>query len=180
MDQIVVVDHDPEWSRRFEALRARIWPHVRDVARAVEHVGSTSVPGLAAKPVVDLTIVSLSEADVAVTIQRLAGLGYSHLGDLGIPGREAFRAPEELPRHHLYVCPPDNLGLRNHLAVRDHLRAHPETAREYGRLKKRLARQYAHDVDAYTEGKSGFLARILHESGFTPAQLAEIEGVNRS
>ena len=180
MSAVVIVDYDPEWPARFEALRARIWPRVRDVARAIEHVGSTSVPGLAAKPTIDLTVVADSAADVPAAIQRLATLGYVHRGDLGIPGREAFFAPEELPRHHLYVCPPDNLGLENHLRVRDTLRAHPALAAEYGELKKQLAERFPNDVDRYTEGKSSFLGRILRASGLTPDQVAEIEAVNRA
>ena len=180
MSQIIVADYDQTWPARFEALRAQIWPHVHDVARGLEHVGSTSVPGLAAKPTIDLTIVAQSASHVVVNIERLESLGYAHRGDLGIPGREAFSQPDDLPSHHLYVCPPDNLALENHLAVRNHLRANPAVAAEYGQLKKRLAEQFPNDMDRYIEGKSSFLTRILHASGLTPDQLAQIEAVNRA
>lgn len=180
MREIVVVDYDPAWPETFGALRARIWPHVRDVAQALEHVGSTSVPGLAAKPTIDLTLVARPESDLATLVERLSGLGYVHRGDLGIPGREAFFQPEGLPPHHLYVCPPGNLGLRNHLAVRDYLRAHPDVSSEYGRLKKKLAEAFPHDIDRYLEGKTPFLLRILRASGFDADQLAEIEEANRA
>jgi len=179
MSPIVVSDYDPNWPARFEALRARLWPHVRDVARGLEHAGITSVLGLAAKPRIDLTIVAQSESDVVVNIEGLESLGYAHRGDLGIHGREAFSQPNDLPSHHHYVCPPDNLALENHLAARDHLLANPAVAAEYGQLKKRLAERFPNDINRYTEGKSSFLTRILHASGFTPHQLTHIEVANR-
>ncbi len=150
MNPIVVVDYDPGWAETFERLRSQIWPVVADIATAAEHVGSTSVPGLAAKPIVDIDLVVPTAADVPAAIARLATLGYVHSGNLGVEGREAFRSPGSMPRHHLYLCPRDSLALANHLAVRNHLREHPEVAREYGDLKKRLAAQYPHDIDAYT------------------------------
>src|SRR6185295_14850887 len=149
MRTIVVVDYDPGWPLVFDELRSQIWPVVEDIALAVEHVGSTSVPGLAAKPIIDISVVVSTDADIPAAIDQLATLGYAHRGNLGIEGREAFDSPERLPRHHLYACPRDSFALANHLAVRDHLRTHPETAREYGELKKRLAREFPHDIDHY-------------------------------
>ena len=93
---VVVVDYDPAWPDRFEQLRARIWPAVADVALGIEHVGSTAVPGLAAKPIIDMTVVVPSRPDVTVTIDRLATLGYRHRGNLGIEDREAFDHAEGL------------------------------------------------------------------------------------
>src|SRR5437667_4835478 len=118
---VVVVDYDPAWPDRFEQLRARIWPAVADVALGIEHVGSTAVPGLAAKPIIDMTVVVPSRPDVTVTIDRLATLGYRHRGNLGIEDREAFDHADGLPAHNLYVCPQETLGVINQLAVRDHL-----------------------------------------------------------
>ena len=118
-----------------------------DLATAIEHVGSTAVPGLAAKPIIDLTVVVPTHAEVAAAIERLSTLGYVHRGSLGIDGREAFDADARLPRHHLYLCARDSVALANHLTVRDYLRRHPETADEYGALKKRLAQAFPHDID---------------------------------
>jgi GrpB-like predicted nucleotidyltransferase (UPF0157 family) len=179
MRTIVVADYDPTWPEAFERVRSTVWPVVRDVAWSVEHVGSTAVPGLAAKPVIDVTVVVRAASDVSDAIERLATLGYVHRGNLGIEGREAFHSPDGLPRHHLYLCPRDSPGLVNHLAIRDYLRAHPEAARMYGELKKRLARQFPHDSDGYVDGKTDFLLRILREAGLPPALLAEIERANR-
>ena len=178
MGSVRVVAYDPAWPDRFEALRHRIEPAVADIALAIEHVGSTAVPGLPAKPVIDLDVV-VSRPDMAEGIRRLADLGYEHRGDLGIPEREAFRPPRGLPRHHLYLCPADSRALANHLAVRDHLRRHEEDVRAYGELKQRLAQRYADDIDAYVEGKTAFLLDILRRSGFDPGALEEIEAMNR-
>src|SRR5262245_39790952 len=176
---IVVADYDPRWPEIFERLRSEIWPAVGDVASAIEHVGSTSVPGLPAKPIIDVTVILPSAADVPLAIQRLATLGYEHQGDLGISGREAFKSPERLPRHHLYLCPLDSTALANHLAVRDYLRAHPDTARDYGALKKRLAREFPHDIGRYIDGKTDLLLEILRACGLSTAQLEAVARVNR-
>ena len=178
MPLIVVVDYDPAWPVLFESLRARILPVVADIAVAIEHIGSTSVPGLAAKPIVDLVVVVPID-QVATAIGRLAGLGYAHKGDLGVPGREAFANPPDTPRHHLYVCPVGNTGLANPLAVRDYLRAHPDAAREYADLKRELAVRFADDVDGYVEGKSAFILGVLGKSGFDEDVLRDIERINR-
>ena len=179
MSPIVVVEYDPGWIETFERLRSQIWPVVSDIATAVEHVGSTSVPGLAAKPIVDITVVVPTLADVPAATTRLGTLGYVHCGNLGVEGREAFKARDGMPRHHLYLCPRDSLALANHLAVRKHLREHPDAAREYGELKKRLAVRYADSIDDYTQGKTETILRILRMAGFRSEDLDAIERVNR-
>ncbi|MHC4955879.1 MAG: GrpB family protein [Planctomycetota bacterium] len=176
MSRVIVVDYDPEWPNVFESLRARIWPAVREFATTIEHVGSTSVPGLAAKPNIDMSIIV---TDMQQVIARLETIGYRHNGDQGVPGREAFKRPPDTYRHNLYACAPGALHLRNHLAVRDTLRADPARARAYGDLKRRLAARFPDDIDAYIEGKSEFVLRILAESGFQPGELDAIRGVNR-
>jgi len=175
-----VVDYDPRWPEAFEELRAAIWAVVGDIALAVEHVGSTSVPGLAAKPVIDISVVVPTEAGIIPSIERLATLGYVHQGNLGIDGREAFESPDGRPKHHLYVCPSNSVALANHLAVRDHLRTHPAAAREYGELKKRLAREFPHDITRYIDGKTDFILDILRAAGFSTARLDAIGRVNRT
>ena len=133
MRTITVVEYDPSWPEEFQRLRSRVWPAVQAVALAVEHVGSTAVPGLAAKPVIDVSVVVHSQSDLPSVIEGLAKLGYVHRGDLGIAGREAFDSPPvppASPAHNLYACAQDSLALANHLAVRDHLRMHPDAAKE--------------------------------------------------
>lgn len=140
--RVLVVDYDPSWPDMFEALRRAVWAAVHDVALSVEHVGSTAIPGLAAKPVIDIDVVVASHDKVPETIARLGALGYVHQGNLGIKDREAFRSPEGLPAHHLYVCWAGSDALANHLALRDFLRRDPLAAAEYGRIKKQLAAQF--------------------------------------
>lgn len=178
MSAVIVVDHDPQWASLFETLRSGILPAVAEVAIAVEHVGSTAVPGLPAKPVIDMDLVVL-EADVGDAIERLATLGYVHRGDLGIPNREAFYAPAGSPRHHLYLCPTTSLALRNHLAIRDCLLTDPLKRDEYGELKRRLAEEHPDDIDAYIAGKTGFLLAILRDQGFGGDSLDSIRRANQ-
>jgi GrpB-like predicted nucleotidyltransferase (UPF0157 family) len=155
-DPIVIVDYDPEWPRAFKAIRDRAAAAVGEVAVAIEHVGSTAVPGLAAKPVIDLVVVVEPE-DVQRAVERLVAIGYVHRGNLGVEGREAFSAPEDDPRHHLYVSPTDSEELRAQLAFRDRLRRDRALAAEYVALKRDLAVTFRDDRPGYTEAKTDFV-----------------------
>jgi len=176
---VVVVDYDPAWPAVFEQLRAHVWPAVRHVAVSIEHVGSTAVPALAAKPVIDMSIVVPAPADVAAGVACVTTLGYIHEGEMGVEGREAFRAPAGSPAHNLYLCPTGSLGLVNQVAVRDYLRAHPETARKYGELKKLLALQFPNDIEGYVAGKTDVVLEILKRAGVSADRLEAIERANR-
>lgn len=175
---VVVVDYDPQWALNFKILRARIWPAVADFAVAIEHVGSTSVPGLPAKPVLDIDVIVPSQQGMLLAIERLASLGYSHRGNLGIEGREAFRAAVNDPAHNLYACIEGCPALTDHLAFRDYLRAHPETAQAYARLKRSLALQFPHDVDSYAVAKTDFITGILADAGVSRARIGHIRREN--
>jgi GrpB-like predicted nucleotidyltransferase (UPF0157 family) len=124
-DSIIVVEYDPKWLEIFESLRARIAGALGNLAAAIEHAGSTAVPGLVAKPVIDIDVALSSAHGLREAVARLAPLGYTHRGDLGIAGREAFSQPLGQPAHHLYICAPDCSEYRRHIAFRDYLRAHP-------------------------------------------------------
>ena len=161
---VIIVDYDPHWPDLFEELRAPVVAAMGDLIVIVEHVGSTAVPGLAAKPIIDMDVVVPSDADISEAIGRLATLGYVHRGDLGIPGREAFISPAGKPRHHLYVCALGSEELRRHRSFRDHLLTHPEDATAYGALKKAAALRFAEDRAAYTEAKTGFVEAVLQRA----------------
>jgi GrpB-like predicted nucleotidyltransferase (UPF0157 family) len=176
--KVVVVDYDPQWARDFEVLRGRIWPVVEDFASSMEHVGSTSVPGLAAKPILDIDVVIRLEKDLSTAIERLASIDYMHRGNLGIEGREAFRAAVNSPAHNLYVCWHDSAALRDHLAFRDFLRTHTETATAYADLKRALARQFPEDVDRYATAKTHFVLDVLEKAGISAARLDHIRREN--
>ncbi len=173
--KVVLVPSDEGWPVAFEALRDVYSRALGGLALAIEHVGSTSVPGLLAKPVIDIDVVIESRSQLPAVVEALATLGYRHNGDQGIPGREAFpRDHDEVPRdgsgrswplHHLYVCARDAAELRRHLLFRDWLRAHPTRAAEYGALKLRLAE--LHDPEGYCEAKTDFVQATLREAAGT-------------
>lgn len=164
-EPVTVQDYDPAWPDLFEQVRTRVATALGDLAVGIEHVGSTAVPGLAAKPVIDLDVIVASADDVPAAVERLATLGYEHEGTLGIPGREAFRWPPGTARHHLYVCTRDSAELDRHLRFRDHLRTHPDVAAAYARLKRQAATEHRDDRDGYTAAKSRFVADVLRAAG---------------
>ncbi len=166
--RVVVVDYDPDWPRQFVALRSRIVDALGALAREIEHVGSTSVPGLAAKPIIDIDVHLQSDTDLPLVIATLASLGYEHRGDLGVPSREAFRTPPGDFPHHLYVCLCNSEEFSRHLAFRDYLRTHTQDAHSYARLKHNLAEQFPADREAYNHGKRGFVEEILRRAANLP------------
>ncbi len=166
-DPVVVVPYNPRWSDLFEALAARVRRALGDeLTVTVEHVGSTSVPGLAAKPVIDLDVIIPTAADLPVVTERLATIGYVHEGDKGLPGRDAFLWPPGEVRHHLYVCPKGSVPLQEHLLFRDYLRAHPEEAQRCSDLKRELAVRYQDDRLAYSEAKTEYVLGVLKKAGY--------------
>lgn len=177
---IEVIEYDPRWPELFAQLRDRVWPACSEAgAAAIEHIGSTSVPGLAAKPVIDLDVILRAEADLAPVRSALERLRYRFRGDLGVPSRYAFHAPEEPAiRHHLYVCVAGSVALQNHLLVRDSLRADPTRRYAYATLKRDLAAR-AGTIDEYIAGKTDFLVRLLADAGLDGDQLRGVESINR-
>jgi GrpB-like predicted nucleotidyltransferase (UPF0157 family) len=174
----VVIAYDPSWPQLFERLKAPIWDAVEGLADSIEHVGSTSVPGLAAKPIIDMDVIVPMRAYIQPTIERLASLGYVHVGDLGIEDREAFQNPRDSPPHHLYVCVRGTAALENHLRVRDYLRSSPQEAKAYSDLKTQLADQYHDDLGRYVVGKTDFLVGILGKAGGSEALLRTVRRAN--
>jgi GrpB-like predicted nucleotidyltransferase (UPF0157 family) len=160
MVAILISDYDPSWPERFTQLARSVAAVLGPMLVRVEHVGSTAVPGLAAKPIIDLDVV-VQPADVAEAVHRLSALGYTHRGDLGVTGREAFAAPAGTPAHHLYVCPVGSLALAEHLRFRDALRANAQLAAGYGLLKRQLAARFGTDRNGYCEAKTGFIRAAL-------------------
>ena len=130
-EHIEVVDYDSKWVNDFNQIKGEIEEALKDLVLAVEHVGSTSVPLLAAKPIIDLDVV-IDRKDLKEVIFLLEKHGYIYEGDLGLKDREAFRyeGKEHLRTHHLYVCPQDSKELKRHLAFRNYLRKHPNTVKE--------------------------------------------------
>jgi GrpB-like predicted nucleotidyltransferase (UPF0157 family) len=167
-DPVLIQDYDPSWPDAFSQLAARIKAALGRLVVTVEHIGSTAVPGLAAKPTIDLDVVLASSADLPEAVLLLATIGYVHEGDLGIAGREAFRSPPGPPHHHLYVLIAGANELRRHLAFRDALRSDNDLRDRYAALKRSLADAYKGDRDAYTQAKTHFITRIVNTSSQIP------------
>jgi GrpB-like predicted nucleotidyltransferase (UPF0157 family)/quercetin dioxygenase-like cupin family protein len=173
---IVVSDYDPAWPSWFETVRRRVWPAVQDVAVRIDHVGSTSVPGLAAKPIIDMDIVVASEADVRPVIERLAAAGYRWRGDLGVTGRQAFKLvrDEGLPPHQLYVVVEDNKAHLDHWLLRDLLREDADARERYAALKRQNVVLANRSIEVYVAAKAALVAELLTrarvERGFPPEQ----------
>lgn len=162
--------YDPAWPAGFAKIRDILCAGLDDPAYSVEHVGSTSVPGLAAKPIIDIDIVYPDAAVFAALSDKLSTLGYTHNGDQGIPGREAFKRVEDgsdavldVIRHHLYACPSDSLELRRHLLFRDYLRTHEEIRIEYEGLKFRIAVEAGQDHESYARLKESRARKFIEQ-----------------
>ena len=161
---IIIEEYDPQWPQRFEEIRLHLASVVGTFAAAIEHVGSTAVPGLAAKPIIDVDILLKSATDLPQVITKLAAIGYQHQGTLGVPGRDAFKAPEHDIHHHLYVCSTPDTEFFRHIAFRDYLCTHPKDAEDYARLKRSLAGKFSVDRQAYTQAKTDFIHEILQRA----------------
>ena len=164
---VIVLPYDENWKNEFEKIRHELSEALGELALSIEHVGSTSVQGLSAKPIIDIDVVINDTSLLNDVIASLESIGYKHEGDLGIPGREAFKydSKEHLMKHHLYVCAKDSLELKRHISFRDYLKSHPEAINEYSRTKEEGALLYPYDIDKYIEYKSPFIERIYKEIG---------------
>ena len=165
--RVIVVPYDSHWPTAFEQIAREVQAALGSLAVQIHHVGSTSVPGMSAKPIIDLDVEIQGTSVLPEVIARLAEIGYEHEGNLGIAGREAFRYEDKnhLMKHHLYVCPSDSAELKRHLTFRNYLRQHPESAKEYTAVKEEAARQYPDSIDDYISYKSACIEKIYQICG---------------
>jgi GrpB-like predicted nucleotidyltransferase (UPF0157 family) len=174
---IEVLEYDPAWPRRFDQLRV-LYSAALDAAHvrvsAIAHVGSTAVPGLAGKPVIDVDIV-VDVDDVVPATAVLESRGFRSLGELGIPQRWAFKEPPAFAGTNTYVIVRGSLALKNHLSLRDALRTSRELRREYAAVKRQVARN-SDDIFEHGRGKNAIIQKILATAGLTTEELASIAG----
>lgn len=157
-----IADYSPGWPRVFEREAAAVLAACRPWVIEVHHVGSTAVPGLAAKPVLDMMPVATGPAEALEAVSRMTAFGYRYRGENGIPGRCYFEmSVDGRTVAHVHMFPMGHAAIRTHLAFRDYLRAHPDSARDYERLKRDLAAKHRHDRDAYTGAKADFIERTI-------------------
>ena len=165
--KVVVLPYDEGWIFDFEKIKNELEKALGDLIVGIEHVGSTSVKGLSAKPCIDIDIIIKDYSVFESVVNELNQIGYIHEGDLGIKDREAFKYSDKqhMPKHHLYVCPAYSEELRRHITFRDFLRKDPDAARRYSAVKEEAARLFPSDIDKYIEYKSPCIKELYAECG---------------
>ena len=165
--KVIVLPYDRAWKTEFEEIKKELITAIGDLIIGIEHVGSTSVEGLSAKPCIDLDVVIKDYSVFAAVASRLEAIGYLHEGNLGIQDREAFKYENKphLQKHHLYVCPQYSEELHRHTTFRDFLRSNPEAAKKYGAVKEQAARLFPEDIDQYIAAKTPCIADLYQICG---------------
>ena len=165
--KVTVVPYDRAWESDFAKIRGEIEDTLGELILGVEHVGSTSVPGMSAKPCIDLDVIIGDYSVFGAVTEKLASIGYFHEGDLGIKDREAFGYTDKphLKKHHLYVCPQDSAELYRHVTFRNFLRDNPEAVRKYSLVKEKAAQLFPDDIDRYIAYKSPCIEELYAQCG---------------
>lgn len=159
--RVRVVAHDPLWAQSFALERDRLRGALQGRCIAIHHIGSTAVPGLLAKPIIDIMPVVRHIGDVDSANAAMRALAYECLGEFGIAGRRYFRkGGEEHRSHQVHVYEDGDTNIERHLALRDYLREHADARASYGLLKKRLAEAFPRDIEAYMDGKDAFVKAL--------------------
>ncbi len=163
--RVVVVPYNEQWKTDFETIKQHLLTTINDIIISIEHIGSTSIEGLSAKPIIDIDVVIKDYSVFDTVIERLASLGYIHEGNLGIKDREAFdyKGNADLPKHHLYVCPEFSAELHKHITFRDYLRNNPHAVQKYSKVKDEGAKLFPDSIDDYIAYKSPCIEEIYIE-----------------
>ena len=177
--RVTVKPYNPQWASDFLQIKSDLEKGLEGVPYiSIEHFGSTSIPGLAAKPTIDIDIV-VSRENVSDAIAACVAIGYEERGQNYIPDRHALRAEWLKPPRNLYVCVEGCLALKNHRAIRDQLRKDEELRDEYAAVKLQLAHRDLDNFQEYCDGKNEIINKILDKSGMIEqGELAEIKRVN--
>ena len=163
--KVIVVDYTPSWAEKYQQEAQKIRRILGENLAEIYHIGSTAVPGLKAKPIIDIMPVVYDLCQVDQKNIEFEKLGYECMGEFGIAGRRYFRKGKENRTHQIHVFAAESdADIRRHLAVRDYLRAFQETAREYGLLKEKLAKKYPQDIEGYCDGKDAFVKKLEKEA----------------
>ena len=165
--RVVVLPYTEQWATDFETIKQEIESALSGLIIDIEHVGSTSVKGLSAKPCIDIDVVIRDYSVFEAVVARLAAIGYTHQGDLGIAEREAFQYDNKshLQNHHLYVCPQNSQELHRHITFRNYLRTHPQAVAKYSAVKENAARLYPDDINKYIAYKSPCIEELYSLCG---------------
>ena len=165
--KVVVLPYDVSWQSAFEKIKDEIEESIGDLIIGIEHVGSTSVEGMSAKPCIDMDVVIRDYSVFDEIVGRLGAIGYIHEGDLGIKDREAFKYSDKphLMLHHLYVCPQYSEELYRHVTFRNFLRNHINAVKKYSLIKEKAAELFPNDIDGYIQYKSPCIEELYRECG---------------
>ena len=156
--EVELVPHNPEWSQQADQEISRLLEGLSVPIIGIYHIGSTSVPDIKAKPILDFVMEVDNQEAVMSSIAEFESLGYQSKGEFGIPGRQFFTRDTDGERtHHLHVFQKGHPDIERHTVFRDYLRANPEAAREYEKLKEKLAKRFPKQSGNYTEAKSDFI-----------------------
>jgi GrpB-like predicted nucleotidyltransferase (UPF0157 family) len=160
--KVIVVPHDLSWQRAFLDESQHLASALGDNMVNIYHIGSTSIPTIYAKPIIDILIAVKDLAKVDDLIISIEALGYIGMGEFGITGRRFFKKDnsEGIRTHHIHTFETGSPQIDRHLAFRDYLISHPETALEYSELKQQLAQKYPTDIESYMDGKAEFIGEI--------------------
>jgi len=164
---VKLVPYDPDWPAAFQHIRDKLERLLAPYVVDIEHIGSTSIPGLAAKPLVDIDIILRSSDDVPPATQRLLDQDYEPRGNRYDDGVWAFMLRDSKPPERVYLCPPNNQTHERRMIFRDHLRSHPDDMAAYARLKRELAEKYRDNGDRYTAEKRHFVDAIIDKASDT-------------
>lgn len=167
MTTVTLAPYSDKWKSEFEKIKNEIEVALGALCVGVEHVGSTAVEGIFAKPCIDLDVVIKDYSEFEHVKKRLAEIGYIHEGDLGIKDREAFKYSDKphLMKHHLYVCPQSSQELLRHVTFRDFLRENPEYALKYSQVKLKASELFPKNIDKYIEYKAPVIEEIYKLCG---------------
>ncbi|MEM8783341.1 MAG: GrpB family protein [Planctomycetota bacterium] len=164
--QVRVMPHRAEWADGFAAEAARLRGALGPCCVAVHHVGSTAIPGIVAKPILDLLVEADAIEHVDARRDAVVALGYEAMGEYGLPGRRYFRQDDDrgVRTHHVHAYAAGHPDVARHLAFRDFLRAHTQPAQAYSELKANLAAEHPDDMEAYIDGKDPFIQRVERDA----------------
>ena len=165
--RVSVLPYNKRWRAAFDEIKSEIESEIGDLIIGIEHVGSTSVVGLSAKPCIDVDVVMKDYSAFDEIVCRLQAIGYVHEGNLGIKDREAFKYTDKphLMTHHLYVCPQYSEELHRHITFRDFMRSNPEAVKRYSLIKEKAAELFPNDIDGYIKYKSPCIEELYKECG---------------
>ena len=165
--KVIVLPYDTAWKTAFEEIKKELEEAIGDLIIGIEHVGSTAVEGLSAKPCIDIDVIIRDYSIFDAVVCKLKTIGYIHEGDLGIKDREAFKYSDKphLLNHHLYVCPQDSEELHRHITFRDFLRSNPEAVKKYSLSKETAAQLFSDSIDQYIEYKSPCIEELYKMCG---------------